>query len=103
MGSTDNFWPPHSRNGIISAINLLANSHYIDLKTTLLEECEKCSNKKTADGQTEEIIQGRRGDSKFLAKADYSMADMVCKTYRTTKAKAAKPPEGVIFKTLDSL
>jgi len=58
----------------------------------LLEECEKCSNKKTADGQTEEIIQGRRGDSKFLAKADYSMADMVCRTYRTTKAKAAKPP-----------
>ena len=100
MGSTDNFWPPHCRNGIISAINLLANSHYIDLKTTLLEECENCSNKKTADGQTEEIIQGRRGDSKFLAKADYSMADMVCKTYRTTKAKAAKPPEGVIFKTL---
>ena len=57
--STDNFWPPHSRNGIISAINLLANSHYIDLKTMLLEECESCSNKKTADGQTEEVIQGR--------------------------------------------
>ena len=79
----------------------LLYSHYIELKTTLLEECESCSNKNTADGQTKEVIQGRRGESKFLAKADYSMADMVCKTYRTTKAKAAKPPEGVIFKTLD--
>ena len=103
METCDNFWPPHSRNGIIliSTINLLANSCYIDLKTTLLEECESCLSKKTADGQTEEVIQGRRGDSKFLAKADYSMADMVCQTYRTTKAKAAKPPEGVIFKILD--
>ena len=101
MELTNNFCPPHKRNGIISAINLLTNSHYIKLKTTSLEECESCSNKKTTVGQTEEDFQGRRGDNKFLAKADYSMADMVCKTYRTTKAKAAKPPEGVIFKTLD--
>jgi len=92
MKLTDNFWPRHKRNGIISAINLLTNSHYIKLKTTSLEECESCSNKKTTVGQTEEDFQGRRGDNKFLAKADYSMADMVCKTYRTTKAKAAKPP-----------
>ena len=103
MELTDNFRPPHKRNGIISAINSLANSHFINLKTTSLEECESCSNKKTTDGQAEEDFQGRRGDNKFLAKADYSMADMVCKTYRTTKAKAAKPPAGVIFKTLDYL
>ena len=66
MELTNNFCPPHKRNGIISAINLLTNSHYIKLKTTLLEECESCSNKKTTDGQTEENFYGRCGDNIFL-------------------------------------